>query len=305
MKWIGVALIAASLLLPPLFAGDFYINLASQILIAGIFALSLNLLVGFGGMTSLGHASYLGVAAYISALLTSRYGLGHGPAAIVSIAGTTAMAAVFGIIALRASGLGFLMNNEMDDFAAKPGEENLFHLIQGEANAIQPGKRPLSSMTPTILVRDGKPFLVLGAPGGSRITTTVLEIIFNLIDHGMTLQEAVDAPRIHHQWIPDTLAGEPFVGRLQALARAQPDLHAVQQRLDCKGLRQIVIRAGIKALYPLLDERLGRYDHQRSSNSPSTQFTATCNSASTVSSCPRGSTSSARRWRRVLLIRCR
>jgi hypothetical protein len=109
MKWIGVALIAGSFLLPPFFAGDFYINLASQILIAAIFALSLNLLVGFGGMTSLGHASYLGVAAYISALLTSRYGFGHGAAAIISIAGTTAMAACFGVIALRATGLGFLM----------------------------------------------------------------------------------------------------------------------------------------------------------------------------------------------------
>jgi branched-chain amino acid transport system permease protein len=109
MKWIGVALIAGSLLLPPLFAGDFYINLASQILIAAIFALSLNLLVGFGGMTSLGHASYLGVAAYISALLTSRYGFGNGPAAIISMTGTTAMAAFFGLIALRATGLGFLM----------------------------------------------------------------------------------------------------------------------------------------------------------------------------------------------------
>ena len=93
----------------PAVAGDFYINLATQILIASVFALSLNLLVGFGGMTSLGHASFLGVAAYLSALLTSRYGFAHGPAAIVSIAGTTAMAAVFGIIALRASGLGFLM----------------------------------------------------------------------------------------------------------------------------------------------------------------------------------------------------
>ena len=109
MKWVVAALFAAFLVFLPSFAGDFYINLASQILIAAIFALSLNLLVGFGGMTSLGHASFLGVAAYISALLTSRYGLGHGPAAIVSIAGTTAMAAVFGIIALRASGLGFLM----------------------------------------------------------------------------------------------------------------------------------------------------------------------------------------------------
>jgi branched-chain amino acid transport system permease protein len=109
MKWIAVAVIAASLLLPPLLAGDFYINLGSQILIAAIFALSLNLLVGFGGMTSLGHASYLGVAAYISALLTSKFGFGHGTAAIVAISGTVAMAGLFGVIALRATGLGFLM----------------------------------------------------------------------------------------------------------------------------------------------------------------------------------------------------
>jgi branched-chain amino acid transport system permease protein len=109
MKWIAASSLAVLLILLPLFAGDFYINLASQILIAAIFALSLNLLVGYGGMTSLGHASYLGVAAYISALLTSRYGFGHGPAAIISIAGTTAMAALFGVIALRATGLGFLM----------------------------------------------------------------------------------------------------------------------------------------------------------------------------------------------------
>jgi branched-chain amino acid transport system permease protein len=109
MNWIAAALIGGSLLLPPFLAGDFYINLASQILIAAIFALSLNLLVGFGGMTSLGHASYLGVAAYISALLTGRYGFGHGTAAIISISGTVAMAAFFGVIALRATGLGFLM----------------------------------------------------------------------------------------------------------------------------------------------------------------------------------------------------
>src|SRR6202163_788979 len=96
----------------------------------------------------------------------------------------------------------------MDDFTAKPGAANLFGLVQGKANAIAPGKRPLSSMTPTIVLSDGKPVLVVGTPGGSRIITTVLEIIVNVIDHGMTLQEAVDAPRIHHQWLPDTLAGE-------------------------------------------------------------------------------------------------
>ena len=105
---------------------------------------------------------------------------------------------------------GFLLNDEMDDFAAKPGAANLYGLVQGQANAIAPGKRPLSSMTPTIVLKDERPVWVVGAPGGSRITTTVLEIIVNVIDHGMTLQEAVDAPRIHHQWLPDTLAGEPF-----------------------------------------------------------------------------------------------
>jgi branched-chain amino acid transport system permease protein len=109
MKWIAAVLLAALAVLLPSFAGEFYVNLASQILIAAIFALSLNLLVGFGGMTSLGHASFLGVAAYISALLTSRYGWGHGTAAIISILGTTAVAALFGVIALRATGLGFLM----------------------------------------------------------------------------------------------------------------------------------------------------------------------------------------------------
>jgi branched-chain amino acid transport system permease protein len=109
IKTVAFAVLAGLLLVLPLFAGDFYINLGSQILIAAIFALSLNLLVGYGGMTSLGHASFLGVAAYASALLTSRYGLGHGAAAIVSIAGTTVMAALFGLIALRATGLGFLM----------------------------------------------------------------------------------------------------------------------------------------------------------------------------------------------------
>jgi branched-chain amino acid transport system permease protein len=109
MKWIAIAIFAVLALSLPFVAGDFYINLASQIYIAAIFALSLNLLVGFGGMTSLGHASYLGVAAYLSALLTTRYGFDHGSAALISILGTIAMAAFFGVIALRATGLGFLM----------------------------------------------------------------------------------------------------------------------------------------------------------------------------------------------------
>ena len=102
-------------------------------------------------------------------------------------------------------GAGFLLNDEMDDFAAKPGSPNLFGLVQGEANAIVPGKRPLSSMVPTIVLKNGKPFLVLGAPGGSRIITAVLQVMLNVIDFGMNLQDAIDFPRIHHQWKPDRL----------------------------------------------------------------------------------------------------
>jgi len=105
-------------------------------------------------------------------------------------------------------GLGFLLNNEMDDFAAKPGTPNMFGLVQGERNAIQPGKRPLSSMVPTIVLRDGKLFLVVGAPGGSYIPSAVLQVIVNVIDFKMNAQDAVDAPRIHHQWLPDKLKCE-------------------------------------------------------------------------------------------------
>jgi gamma-glutamyltranspeptidase/glutathione hydrolase len=108
-------------------------------------------------------------------------------------------------------GLGFLLNDEMDDFASKPGSPNAFGLIQGDANAIQPGKRPLSSMTPTILTRDGKFFMAVGAPGGSRIISAVLQTILNVVDFGMNAQDAVDAPRIHHQWQPDKLYLEPGV----------------------------------------------------------------------------------------------
>ncbi len=108
-------------------------------------------------------------------------------------------------------GLGFLLNDEMDDFAAKPGVENLFHLIQGEWNAIQPGKRPVSSMTPTIVLRDDKLFLMLGAPGGSRIINGVLQVLLNVVDFHMNVQDAVDWPRVHHQWMPDALYVEQGV----------------------------------------------------------------------------------------------
>ncbi|MGD0268647.1 MAG: gamma-glutamyltransferase [Candidatus Sulfotelmatobacter sp.] len=106
---------------------------------------------------------------------------------------------------VTAEGLGFLLNDEMDDFSAKPGVPNSDGLIQGAANAIGPGKRPLSSMTPTIVVREGKTFLVLGSPGSSKIITTVANVLMGVVDYGMNIQEAVDAPRFHNQWLPDVL----------------------------------------------------------------------------------------------------
>jgi gamma-glutamyltranspeptidase/glutathione hydrolase len=107
-------------------------------------------------------------------------------------------------------GTGIVLNNEMDDFTSKPGQPNMFGLVQGAANAVAPGKTPLSSMSPTIITRDGQVAMVIGSPGGGRIITIVLEAIINAVDHGMTVQEAVDAPRVHHQWLPDTVYLERF-----------------------------------------------------------------------------------------------
>ena len=110
---------------------------------------------------------------------------------------------------VTATGLGFLLNNEMDDFAPKPGEANMYGLIQGESNAIAAGKTPLSSMTPTIVLKDGKPMLALGSPGGPTIINTVLEVLVNVVDFGMNVQDAVNWPRFHHQWLPDEVRLEP------------------------------------------------------------------------------------------------
>jgi gamma-glutamyltranspeptidase/glutathione hydrolase len=124
---------------------------------------------------------------------------------------------------VTAAGTGILLNDEMDDFSAKPGAPNMYGLVEGPNNAVAPGKRPLSSMTPTIVIKDGKLVMVVGTPGGSRIPSAVIETISNVIDFGMTVTEAVDAPRIHHQWLPDEIGYEPFglsadtVGKLQAM----------------------------------------------------------------------------------------
>ena len=103
---------------------------------------------------------------------------------------------------------GILLNNQMDDFSAKPGVPNVYGLVGGDANAVGPNKRPLSSMSPTIVVKDGKTWLVTGSPGGSRIITTVLQMVVNSIDYGMNVAEATNAPRFHHQWLPDELRVE-------------------------------------------------------------------------------------------------
>jgi gamma-glutamyltranspeptidase/glutathione hydrolase len=109
-----------------------------------------------------------------------------------------------------AGNTGIVVNNEMDDFTSKPGVPNMFGLVQGANNAVAPGKTPLSSMSPTIVTRDGKVALIIGSPGGSRIITITLEAILNMVDHGMNVQEAIDAPRIHEQWLPDTVYLEPY-----------------------------------------------------------------------------------------------
>jgi gamma-glutamyltranspeptidase/glutathione hydrolase len=113
--------------------------------------------------------------------------------------------------AVVAKGTGLLMNDEMDDFAAKPGTPNLYGLIQGERNAVAPRKRPLSAMTPTFVLRkDGSLWFTVGSPGGPTIINTVLDVITNVIDYNMNIQQAIDAPRIHHQWLPDELVFEPY-----------------------------------------------------------------------------------------------
>ena len=138
-----------------------------------------------------------------------------------AVAVTTTLNDTFGS-RVTAEGLGFLLNDEMDDFTSKQGAPNMFGLIQGPANAIGPGKRPLSAMAPTIVLKDGRLFLVLGSPGGPRIISTVTNILMGVVDYGMNIQEAVNAPRFHHQWLPDNIYVEqdfpgPTVKSLEAM----------------------------------------------------------------------------------------
>lgn len=159
---------------------------------------------------------------------TTHYSIVDGAGNAVAV--TYTINGYFGA-GVMAPGTGFLLNNEMDDFTAKPGTPNMYGLVQGEANAIAPGKRPLSSMAPTLVEKNGRVFLVLGSPGGSRIITTVLETIMNVVDYGMAPQAAVDAPRFHYQGLPDKLFYEPSAFSAGTLAALRADGYTlVRQR---------------------------------------------------------------------------
>jgi gamma-glutamyltranspeptidase/glutathione hydrolase len=145
-------------------------------------------------------------------------------------------------VGMVAEGTGVLLNNELDDFAAKPMAPNAYGLVGADANAPGPGKRPLSSMTPTIVLKDGKPFLVTGSPGGSRIITTVLQIVSNVIDRGMSLAESVTAPRLHHQWLPDEVVVERGVAR-DLIAALQARGHQVRSGRNATSANSIAVTA--------------------------------------------------------------
>jgi gamma-glutamyltranspeptidase / glutathione hydrolase len=138
-------------------------------------------------------------------------------------------------------GAGFLLNNEMDDFSAKPGVMNAFGMLGGDANAVAAGKRPLSSMTPTIVFANGEPWFATGSPGGSRIITVVLQMIVNVIDHGMNIAEAANAPRMHHQWYPDVLMLEPGFSP-DTIRILQQRGHDVQNSRTSSGSTQTVAK---------------------------------------------------------------
>jgi len=170
-----------------------------------------------------------------------------------AVAVTTTLNGSFGS-KVTAEGLGFLMNNEMDDFSSKPGAPNMYGLIQGPANAIGPGKRPLSAMTPTMVLKDGKLFLVLGSPGGSTITTTVANVLMGVIDYGLNIQESVNAPRFHNQWLPDEIRLEHTGFSRDTLGILERMGHKLDVRPGFWGDAECI------AIDPKTGERLGASD---------------------------------------------
>jgi gamma-glutamyltranspeptidase/glutathione hydrolase len=170
------------------------------------------------------------------------------------VAVTTTINSYFGSM-VAVDGAGFFLNNEMDDFSAKPGAPNQFGLLGSKANSIQPGKRMLSSMTPTIVLKNGKPFLVLGSPGGSTIITSVLQVILNVVDFDMNIQEAVDSPRIHHQWYPDQIFFERRGLPRDVIENLERRGHKLVERVGYQGEVQAILidENGVK--YGAVDPR--------------------------------------------------
>ncbi len=166
---------------------------------------------------------------------------------------TTTLNGSFGSF-VTAEGLGFLLNNEMDDFAAKQGVPNMYGLIQGPANAVGANKRPLSAMTPTIVLKDGQLYLVLGSPGGPTIITTVANVLMGVVDYGMNIQESVNAPRFHNQWLPDLILLEKFGISPDTVRILESMGHKIKDDREFWGDAECI------AIDPKTGERLGASD---------------------------------------------
>ena len=152
-------------------------------------------------------------------------------------------------------GAGFLLNNEMDDFSLKPGFPNMYDLIGSEANSIQPNKRMLSSMTPTVILKDNKPVLIIGSPGGPMIITSVLQAVMNIIDFGMDVEQAINMPRIHHQWLPEEIYHEPFALSSDVKMKLETMGHKFQHRNSMGRLEGILIDRKNNIIYGATDCR--------------------------------------------------
>ncbi|MBI4410307.1 MAG: gamma-glutamyltransferase, partial [Gemmatimonadetes bacterium] len=195
-----------------------------------------------------------GLAAVPAGTHTTHFSVVDGSGNVVAL--TTTINDSYGS-AVTVAGGGFLLNDEMDDFTTKVGAPNMFDLVQGEANAIQPGKRMLSAMTPTIVFDpDGQPLLITGAAGGPRIITTAFQILSNVVDYGMDVATAVSAPRIHHQHLPDILYYEPDGLLPDQIAGLERRGHVVQRRKGTIGVAPSIVR-GESGWWGFADPRQG------------------------------------------------
>jgi gamma-glutamyltranspeptidase/glutathione hydrolase len=195
------------------------------------------------------------VAAGTESAQTTHYSVVDSAGNAVAV--TTTINGSFGSAAL-VRGAGFLLNNEMDDFTTRPGEPNMYGLVQGETNSIAPGKRMLSAMTPTIVVApDGRTELVTGTPGGPTITTSVLQVVVAQLDHGLGAQQAVNAPRVHHQHIPDLLHYERGGLEPWVIDELESRGHRLKERVGFSGDVQSIYVAADGVRYGAADPRGG------------------------------------------------